>query len=79
MARVLAARLDEVASAAERTGAPPDAVARLLASAAVATTRAVALDLLSESAARQIWRDAETRPDLRHALHRLALQERHQG
>jgi hypothetical protein len=61
LARVLTARLEEVASAAERTGAPPDAVARLLESAAVATMRAVALDLLTEAAAKEIWRDAETR------------------
>ena len=61
LAWVLAARLEEVAAAAERSGAPQAVVARLLESAALATTRAVALDLLTEGAAREIWRDAETR------------------
>jgi hypothetical protein len=61
LARVLAARLEEVAAAAERSGAPPKVVARLLESAAVATTRAVALDLITATAAREIWRDAEVR------------------
>ena len=60
-ARVLSARLEELASVAERSGAAADAVARLLEAASVATLNAVALDLLSETDAREIWREAEDR------------------
>jgi hypothetical protein len=41
---VLTARLEELASAAERCGAGADAVARLLEAATVATVRAAALE-----------------------------------
>ena len=41
---VLTARLEELASAAERSGATADAVARLLEAASVATVRAAALE-----------------------------------
>jgi hypothetical protein len=41
---VLTARLEELASAAERCGAGADAVARLLEAASVATVRAAALE-----------------------------------
>jgi hypothetical protein len=46
-ARMLSARLEAVASAAERSGASAEAVGRLLESAAVASVRAVALELLA--------------------------------
>jgi hypothetical protein len=52
LARVLSVRLDAVASAADRSGASAEAVGRLLESAAVATVRAVALELLAEPVAR---------------------------
>ena len=60
-ARVLSARLEELAAVAERSGAAAAAVARLLEAASVATMNAVALELLSEDAARTIWREAEER------------------
>ncbi len=41
---VLITRLEELASAAERSGAAPDAVARLLEAASVATIQAAALE-----------------------------------
>jgi hypothetical protein len=44
IADVLTARLEELASAAERSGAAAPAVARLLEAASVATMQAVALD-----------------------------------
>ena len=59
--RILVARLEELARALERSGAPSDAVARLLESASVATMNAVALNLLSEQAADDIWREAAER------------------
>lgn len=59
--RILIARLEELARALERSGAPTDAVARLLDSASVATMNAVALDLLSEDAADDIWREVAER------------------
>lgn len=59
--RILVARLDELATALERSGAPADSVARLLESASVATVNAIALDLLSADAADEIWREAEER------------------
>ena len=60
-ARVLSARLEELAVAAERSGAAAPAVARLLEAASVATLNAVALELLTDAAARSIWRDVEER------------------
>jgi hypothetical protein len=46
-ARLLAARLDELARALELAGVPAAASARLLETASVATLHAVTLDLLS--------------------------------
>ena len=69
--RILIARLEELARALERSGAPSESISRLLESAAVATMNAVALNLLTEEAADEIWRDAAGRhPELtplRHA------------
>jgi hypothetical protein len=59
--RILIGRLEELARALERSGAPSDAIGRLLESASVATVNAVALQLLSEEAAETIWREAEAR------------------
>lgn len=59
--RILLARLEELARALERSGAPNDAIARLLESASVATMNAVALQLISAEAADSIWRDVEQR------------------
>ena len=53
--RILVARLEELALALERSGAPSESVGRLLESASVATINAIALDLLSEEAANEIW------------------------
>jgi hypothetical protein len=43
-AALLAARLDELAAALDRAGAPADAASRLLELASVASMKAVALD-----------------------------------
>ena len=59
--RILVARLDELATALERSGGPAESVARLLESASVATVNAIALDLISADAAEEIWREAEER------------------
>jgi hypothetical protein len=50
-ARTISARLEALASAVERSGASPSAIARLLESASVATMNAVALDALRGQAA----------------------------
>jgi hypothetical protein len=60
-ARALSARLEELAAAAERSGAPAAAIARLLEAASVATMNAVALDLISSREATEIWREVEER------------------
>ena len=60
-ARVLSARLEELAAVAERSGAAPDAIARLLEAASVATLNAVALEFISEREATAIWREVEER------------------
>ncbi len=63
--RILVARLEELGSVLERSGAPAGSVARLLESASVATINAIALNLLSEEAANAIWRGAaERHPEL---------------
>jgi hypothetical protein len=63
--RILVARLEELARVLERSGAPAESVARLLESASVATINAIALNLLSEEAAIEIWRGAaERHPEL---------------
>ena len=59
--RILIARLEELARIVERSGAPQEAIARLLESASVATMNAVALNLISSDVANGIWRDAETK------------------
>lgn len=59
--RILLGRLEELAQVLERSGAPNEAIARLLESASVATMNAVALDLISSEAAEHIWREAEER------------------
>jgi hypothetical protein len=64
-ARVLGARLDELARALERGGVRPEAAVWLLESAAVATAHAVMLDLLSVAQATELWREAaERHPDV---------------
>jgi cobalamin biosynthesis protein CbiD len=60
-ARILSARLEELAHALERAGAPAEAAARLLKSPSVATANAVALDLLTAEAAETIWREVSDR------------------
>jgi hypothetical protein len=63
--RILVARLEELARVLERSGAPAESVGRLLESASVATINAIALNLLSEEAANEIWRGAaERHPEL---------------
>jgi hypothetical protein len=65
-ARLLTRRLDELAVALERAGAPPEPVARLLELASVATLHAVSLGLLSAERASGIWdAAAERHPALR--------------
>jgi hypothetical protein len=59
--RILVARLEELARALERAGAPHDAISRLLESASIATMNAVALKLISANVADEIWREAEAR------------------
>jgi hypothetical protein len=69
--RILIARLEELARVLEHSGAPAEAVSRLLESASVATMNAVALNLISAEVADEIWRDATARhpelPPLRQA------------
>jgi hypothetical protein len=59
--RILVARLEELASVLERTGAPHEVISRMLESASVATMNAVALNLISADIATDIWRDAEAK------------------
>ena len=58
---LLTNRLEELALALERSGAPPQRVARLLELTSAATVHAVALDLLSAERAATIWRAATDR------------------
>jgi hypothetical protein len=51
-------RLEELARALERAGAPPAEASRLLELASVATLNAVALDLLTAERAVRVWREA---------------------
>lgn len=71
-ARILSARLDELATALERAGVSGETAARLLGSASVATLHAVTLDLLSEQRATQLWREAAERHPAVEPLLRLA-------
>jgi hypothetical protein len=61
MARILSARLDELARALERADIPPQLASRLLESASVATMHAVTLDLLTSERATELWHDASER------------------
>lgn len=61
IARALTARLEELADVGERAGSNAPSFLRLLEAASVATTNAVALELLSAHRARAIWRDAAER------------------
>ncbi len=60
-ARLLIARLDDVAGAAERVGAPETEVARLLELASIATLHAVELELLTTERAAAFWAEARAR------------------
>ncbi len=69
-ARILGARLDELAVALEREAVPLATAACLLGSASIATDHAVSLDLLTSHDAAELWREAaERHPELtaRHA------------
>ena len=59
IAHALTVRLEELAAVLERSGAPTPAVSRLLEAASIATMNAVALDLLTEQAARSIRADVQ--------------------
>ena len=59
--RILIGRLEELSRALESSGAPPEAIARLLESASVATMNAIALNLITIDVAETIWRETETR------------------
>lgn len=70
--RLLTSRLEDLAVALERTGAPPERVGRLLELASVATIHAVTLELLSIERAETIWKTARERhPVLEQADTRL--------
>lgn len=71
-ARILSARLSELARALERAAVPPDAAARLLESASVATMHAVTLDLLTSSRACALWREAAEQHPSVHELRPVA-------
>jgi hypothetical protein len=60
-ARILSARLDELARALELADVPPQQAGRLLESASVATMHAVTLDLLTAERANGLWRAAAER------------------
>jgi hypothetical protein len=79
IAQRLAGRLEELALACERAGAPRGRVGRLLESASVATMHAVSLELLTAERAAGIWTDAvqrhpvlEDAPAVRPTVARLA-------
>lgn len=57
-ARILSARLSELARALERPEVPREAASRLLEAASVATMHAVTLDLLTSQRARALWHEA---------------------
>ena len=59
--RLLTLRLDELASALERSGAATGAVAHLLELASIATTHAVMLELLTSERAEEVWAAAAQR------------------
>ena len=70
--RLLTQRLDELASALTRSGAPVDEVARLIELASVATMHAVALELLSADRAAEIWTSATRRHPVLLEVERIA-------
>jgi hypothetical protein len=79
IAQRLAARLEELARACERAGAPREPVGRLLESASVATMHAVTLEFLTAERAAGIWTEAVARhplleeaPAVRPTVDRLA-------
>lgn len=79
VAQRLAGRLEELARACERAGAPREPVGRLLESASVATMHAVSLEYLTAERAAGIWTDAverhpvlEDAPAVRPTVERLA-------
>ena len=59
--RLLIARVEELAQALESSGLPSESITRLLESAYVATTNAVALNLITAEVADGIWRRAAER------------------
>jgi hypothetical protein len=67
-ARLLTARVDELARALERANVPKDQAARLLESASIATMHAVTLDLLTTTRATELWREAAVRHPEVHPL-----------
>lgn len=72
--RLLTYRLEELARAVERSGAPPDRVTRLLELASVATIHAVTLEFLSAERAEAIWQQARERhPALEEAETRVPV------
>jgi hypothetical protein len=58
VAHALTVRLEQLAQIAEHSDAEAPRIARLLEAASIATTHAVALELLTAREARAIWRDA---------------------
>jgi len=75
IARALAARLDELADVGERAGPHAPSFLRLLDAASVATTNAVALDLLPVAIARAIWREAAERHPVLYEAPRPSLRD----
>jgi hypothetical protein len=60
-ARILSARLEELARALELANVPAEQASRLLESASIATMHAVTLDLLTSEHASDLWRAAADR------------------
>jgi hypothetical protein len=76
LAQALTVRLEQLAQIAERSGADAPRIAHSLEAASVGTMHAVALDLLSPTEARAIWRAAIVQhPVLEHAEPKLALRQ----
>ena len=66
-ARMIGARLDELAVALEREAVPAATAAQLLGSASIATDHAVELGLLTASGAAEVWRAAAERHPVLHS------------
>jgi len=60
-ARILSARLDELARALELANVPAELASRLLESASIATMHAVTLDLITAERADALWNAAAER------------------